>query len=80
MRFIVSRTSYNIDPLIWTAAAPPCEGALYLDNGFYTIEIDSLDELLALAGREGDIIVALNDASNTIAGARIEIYDADRES
>lgn len=79
MRFIVSRRSILNGPYELVPFSPPCEGAIHERDGFYVIEIETLDDLLALAGREGELIVARNDARNSIAQARIEIYDADRE-
>lgn len=74
MKFDIYRTSSCL------GSEKPCEGAVKdearSNNYFttYTIEINSLEELIALKEEVGDIIIADNDDNQVI-----EIYDDYRE-
>lgn len=84
MKFIVYRTS---------GESPPCEGASReldsyarweeaeaTDEGFiYTIDINSLEDLLELISRNGAVVVSLHRDDIHYPVPEIEIYDAFRE-
>lgn len=72
MQFGISRTSTSI----WDEDSKPCDGAKYKDSK-WQIEITTLDELLDLAHKYGEIIIlpigAYRDRDE------LEIYDSCRE-
>lgn len=74
MKFIVSRTS------LWSNNDSPCEEAkqeMFEDGPDWTIEINSLEELIAFRKKYGEIILTasvLPEIDN-----EIEIYDDYRE-
>lgn len=70
MRFRITRTSGGYA----CADSPPCEGAIWdplADDGEWKIDIDTLDDLMDLCEREGDLVLNHYNA--------IEIYDNYRE-
>lgn len=78
MKFEIERTSD------WTASKKPCEGAVLAheetetDYARYHIEIASLEDLVALMKREGEIIIR-EDGYKEDGLPVIEIYDTYRE-
>ena len=80
MKFQVTRTSD------WANSAPPCEGATlahrqvdYLDDNIYTIEFESLEELVKFSDNNGSIIISKASSREEISPLHIEIYDDYRE-
>lgn len=63
----------------------PCEGAKQVRIGsavhdaVYEIEIDTLEDLLELVEREGEVIIGNSDKDKTGYEFEIEIYDDYRE-
>ena len=78
MKFIIERTS------CYSGSEQPCEGASIFshddkwDETKWSIEINSLEDLMALAGKEGELIVAA-PCEATYNLPSIEIYDTYRE-
>ena len=80
MKFQVTRTSD------WANLAPPCEGSTlahrqvdYLDDNIYTIEFESLEELVKFSDKNGSIIISKASSHEEITPLHIEIYDTFRE-
>lgn len=81
MKFQVTRTSD------WANSAPPCEGATLahrhvgdLDEDIYTIEIESLEDLVRFKEKVGkEIIITTPRRMHYISPLEIEIYDDYRE-
>lgn len=81
MKFQVTRTSD------WANSAPPCEGATLahrhvgdLDEDIYTIEIDTLEDLIRFKEKVGkEIIITKPYGCEDISPLKIEIYDDYRE-
>lgn len=78
MKFMIERTS------CWSGSEPPCEGASVFSRDDewgetkWTIDVDNLEALMALAGKEGQLIVSAPCPSNNDLPC-IEIYDTYRE-
>ena len=79
MKFEIYRTSDRC------RENPPCEDAKLVRAGsvvqdaVYEIEIDTLEQLLELVNKEGDVIIMNSDKSKTGYEYEIEIYDGYRE-
>ena len=70
MKFYCERTSK-----IW---GRPCDEATQVDEYTYTIEINSLEQLMSFVDRHGDVvIIPPNDDNKKLP--TIEIYDTWRE-
>lgn len=80
MKFQVTRSSY------WVYSAPPCEGCTLahlsqdpLDDTIYTVEFNTLEELVKFSDKNGSIIIGKAFSHEEITPLHIEIYDAFRE-
>ncbi len=77
MRFQIERTSD------WIGEKPPCEGAVLMRKGtsivdpVYIIDIASLEDLVKLMEKEGEIII--KEGYKGVELPVIEIYDTYRE-
>lgn len=78
MTFLCIRTSdyYNSEP--------PCSEAKYLGKDtyhtFYTVEFDSIENMMSFIKKYGDCVVRPNAYANTVRDyPTIEIYDDYRE-
>ena len=78
MKFMIERTS------CYCGSEPPCEGASFFSHDDkwnetkWSIEINSLEELIALAEKEGEVIVSAPCPEKNDLPC-IEIYDTYRE-
>lgn len=77
MKFQIERTSD------WIGEKLPCEGAVLMKAGtsttdpVYTIDIESVEDLVKLMEKEGEIIIKANYKDGGLPV--IEIYDTYRE-
>lgn len=84
MKFLITRTSLSFD-----SPNPPCEGAVSLtpnakveeyDEFYWSIEINTLEELLALQEKVADPIILMDaHAGSKYPQKALEIYDTRRE-
>jgi len=78
MKFMIERTSD------YSGGASPCNGASVFcfdekwEETKYTIDVNSLEELMALADKEGQLIISAPCPGNKDLPC-IEIYDTYRE-
>lgn len=79
MKFEIERTSFWYKDKM----KEPCEGAVLMKEGtsttdpVYTIDIESVEDLVELMKREGEIIIKASYEDGGLPG--IEIYDTYRE-
>ena len=74
MKFEIKRTS--LDPYIH-GDVPPCEEAIRESDYVWSIEVGSLEELVSLCSKYGDLIIERYSRTGEVD--TIEIYDDYRE-
>ena len=74
MKFEIKRTS--LDPYIHKDV-PPCEEAIRESDYVWSIEVGSLEELVSLCSKYGDLIIERYSRTGEVD--TIEIYDDYRE-